>query len=335
MTVSMADVARHAGVSQRTVSNVVNGYIHVAPKTRARVQASLDALGYRPNAAARRLRSGRTGTVTLAIPSLGERYFADLAEAVIRAAAARGLQVLVERTGGEREAELELLNGGGTVLTDGMIMSAVSLGPDDGGIVPRPGLPLVLVGDCEPGTAIAHVGIENREAAREAVNHLLRSGRRRIALLGADHGPRRSYELRLEGYRAALADFGLVVDEDLLIACEWTAAAAAEAVSGYLSRTVQLPDGMFAMNDSSALGALPVLHELGIRVPQDLAIVGFDDIAEASRSIPSLSSVAPALDEIAAAALELIEEQFAGTAVDSPGHRVTGFELRVRQSSAF
>lgn len=334
MTVSMADVARHAGVSQRTVSNVVNGYIHVAPDTRARVQASLNQLGYRPNAAARRLRSGRTGTVTLAIPFLGERYFADLAEAVIRAAAARGLQVLVERTGGERKAELELLSGGGQVLTDGMIMSALSLGPEDGGIVPQPGLPLVLVGDSEPGSAIAHVGIENRAAAYEAVSHLLRSGRRRIALLGAGHGPRRSYELRLEGYHAALADFGLSADESLLIVCDWTADASAVAMREYLARTQARPDGMFAMNDSSALGALPVLHEAGVRIPQDLAIVGFDDIAEASRSIPSLSSVAPALDEIASAALELIEEQFAGTRGGSPSHRVTGFELRVRQSSA-
>jgi DNA-binding LacI/PurR family transcriptional regulator len=131
MAVSMSDVARHAGVSQRTVSNVVNNYVHVSPATRARVQASLDALGYRPNTAARRLRTGRTGTVTLAVPSFRERYFADLAEAVVGAARDRGTTVLVETTGGHRDTELALLRGGGDVLTDGVIMSAVALGRDD------------------------------------------------------------------------------------------------------------------------------------------------------------------------------------------------------------
>ena len=124
----MSDVARHAGVSQRTVSNVVNNYVHVSPATRARVQASLDALGSRPNTAARRLRTGRTGTVTLAVPTFRERYFADLAEAVVAAARDRGTTVLVETTGGRRETELELLRGGGDILTDGVILSAVALG---------------------------------------------------------------------------------------------------------------------------------------------------------------------------------------------------------------
>src|ERR1700754_1017458 len=127
----MSDVARHAGVSQRTVSNVVNSYLHVSSTTRARVQASLDALGYRPNTAARRLRTGRTGTVTLAVPTFSERYFADLAEAVIAAARRRGTTVLVETTGGDRATEVELLRGGGDIVTDGVIISAVALSRAD------------------------------------------------------------------------------------------------------------------------------------------------------------------------------------------------------------
>lgn len=319
----MSDVARHAGVSQRTVSNVVNNYVHVSPATRARVQASLDALGYRPNTAARRLRSGRTGTVTLAVPTFRERYFADLAEAVIAAARDRGTTVLVETTGGRHETEVELLRGGGDVLTDGVIMSAVTLERTD----VRSKHPVVLVGDREPGSAIDHVGIRNREAAQAAVTHLLETGRRRILLLGANHGPKRSYQLRRQGYQAALKKYGIT--DQLLVDCDWTTTAAEEALTKALPEL--RPDGIFAMNDSAALGALRALHHAQRAVPQQVAVIGFDDIVEAALATPALSTVAPLLDELAGTALDLLEEQLDEDHV--PQHRMAGYELRLRESS--
>ncbi|HWD79265.1 MAG TPA: LacI family DNA-binding transcriptional regulator [Kribbella sp.] len=326
MAVSMSDVARHAGVSQRTVSNVVNNYVHVSPATRARVQASLDALGYRPNTAARRLRTGRTGTVTLAVPTFRERYFADLAEAIVAAARDRGTTVLVETTGGRRETELELLRGGGDVLTDGVIMSAVSLGRGD----QRGAHPVVLIGDREPGSTIDHVGIKNREAAQAAVTHLLETGRRRIVLLGANHGPKRSYQLRRQGYQAALKKYGLDVDPELILESEWTTADAAAAITRIFESLE--PDGIFAMNDSSALGALQALRRGGVDVPRDVSVIGFDDIVESGLSTPTLSTIAPLLGEIAGSALDLLEEQLAEGHV--PQHRMAGYELRLRESTA-
>ncbi|MEV5967068.1 LacI family DNA-binding transcriptional regulator [Kribbella sp. NPDC051952] len=341
MAVSMSDVARHAGVSQRTVSNVVNNYVHVSPTTRARVQASLDALGYRPNTAARRLRTGRTGTVTLAVPTFSERYFADLAEAVIAAAQRRGTTVVVETTGGRHEAELELLHGGGDIVTDGLIMSAVNLSRADERRLEDRRLkdrrledrkyPVVLVGDREPGSEIDHVGIKNREAAQAAVTHLLDTGRRRILLLGANNGPRRSYQLRLQGYQAALKKHGIKLDPDLVVSCEWTTAAAAEAITGLLGKP--LPDGIFAMNDSAALGAIRALVRAGIDVPGQVAVMGFDDIVESSLATPSLSTVAPLLDDIAGMALDLLEEQFGAAGSHVPQHRMAGYELRLREST--
>ncbi|MEV6267442.1 LacI family DNA-binding transcriptional regulator [Kribbella sp. NPDC051936] len=324
MAVSMSDVARHAGVSQRTVSNVVNNYVHVSPATRARVQASLDALGYRPNTAARRLRTGRTGTVTLAVPTFRERYFADLAEAVVAAARDRGTTVLVETTGGRRDTELELLRGG-EVLTDGVIMSAVSLGRTE----QRSEHPVVLIGDREPGSAIDHVGIKNREAAQAAVTHLLDTGRRRVLLLGANHGPKRSYQLRRQGYQAALKKHGVALDPDLLVDCDWTTAAAAAAIVKHFENLK--PDGIFAMNDSAGLGALHALRRAGVDVPADVSVIGFDDIVESGLCTPTLSTVAPLLDEIAAGALDLLDEQLADDHV--PQHRMAGYELRIREST--
>ncbi|HET6739928.1 MAG TPA: LacI family DNA-binding transcriptional regulator [Kribbella sp.] len=326
MAVSMSDVARHAGVSQRTVSNVVNDYVHVSPATRARVQASLDALGYRPNSAARRLRTGRTGTITLAVPTFRERYFADLAEAIVAAARDRGTTVLVETTGGRHETEVELLRGGGKILTDGLIMSAVALGRTD----ERSTHPVVLIGDREPGSAIDHVGIKNREAAQAAVTHLLDTGRRRILLLGANHGPKRSYQLRRQGYQAALTKYGIALDPDLIVDCDWTIADATDALTRVFGEL--RPDGIFAMNDSAALGALRALHRAHVDVPDAVSVIGFDDIVESALATPALSTVAPLIDDIAASALALLEEQLDEDHV--PQHRMAGYELRLRESSA-
>lgn len=331
MAVSMSDVARHAGVSQRTVSNVVNNYVHVSPATRARVQASLDALGYRPNTAARRLRTGRAGTVTLAVPTFSERYFADLAEAVIAAAQRRGTTVVVETTGGRHETEVELLQGG-DIVTDGVIMSAVALSRADERRLQDRKHPVVLVGDREPGSEIDHVGIKNREAAQAAVTHLLDTGRRRILLLGANHGPKRSYQLRRQGYQAALKKYGIDLHPELLLDCGWTTAEAAQAVTKIVQHP--LPDGIFAMNDSSALGAVRALIRAGIDIPGQISVIGFDDIVESSLSTPSLSTVAPLLDDIASMALDLLEEQFGADESRVPQHRMAGYELRLRESTA-
>ena len=183
MPVRMRDVAERAGVSVRTVSNVVSGYVHVSAATRARVQQALDDLGYEMNVAARSLRSGRTGLVALALPNLHTPYFAELAQAVVRAAARRHRTVLIEITGGVRERELKVVTGGRTHLTDGVLLSPQSLTsqPD---LQRRSNVPLVLLGEHELEVDVDHVGIDNVAAARTAVGHLLDLGRRRVVALG-------------------------------------------------------------------------------------------------------------------------------------------------------
>lgn len=332
MAVSMSDVARHAGVSQRTVSNVVTGTVNVAPETRAKVEESLRALGYRPNVAARRLRSGRTGTVTLAIPGFAERYFADLAEAVIAHARSVGTDVLVETTDGDHERELAILSGRTGLLTDGVIMSAVTIGSGDEHVRRAP-YPLVLVGDHEFEGPVDHVGIPNRRAARAAVAHLVSVGRRRIALLGDTDGPSDSASLRMQGYRAGLADAGLSFDPARVIACAWTHEGGRSAASalGELDRSSR-PDGVFAMNDALALGVLDGLARAGIAVPDDVAVVGFDDSLEARHSFPTLTSVDPSLGTIAAEALGMLARQFDDPAAE-PVRRHVPFVLRIREST--
>ena len=307
----MRDVAEHAGVSQRTVSNVVTGAVPVRPQTRAKVEASIRALGYRTFAPARQLRQGRTSTVALALPDLTEPYFAELAQRVIDRARDIGLRVVVVTTQGSREAELAILRGD-QVYADGVIMSGVGLAPEDSSLR-HPSFPTVLIGDRGAGGDVAHVMPDNRAAFADAVRHLLALGRRRIALLGARTGPPLTCELRTAGYLDGLAEAGLAADERLQIPSAWNFDAGLRAMTDALQRTPDL-DGVLAMNDSSALGALKALARSGRDVPGDVAVVGFDNMREGAHSTPSLTSVGPLPDEVAAAALAALTAQLDGTA---------------------
>ena len=176
MAVTLHDVAKAASVSFKTVSNVVNNHPHVRPQTRARVQAAIDELGYQPNVSARHLRSGRSGVIGLAVPELSLAYFAQLADEVIQAAEKRGLVVLIEQTGGDRNRELEVLRSPRLQLTDGLLFSPLGLGIDDAPLVDID-TPLVLLGERIFRGPADHVTMRNVEAAqaRDRAPHWPRS----------------------------------------------------------------------------------------------------------------------------------------------------------------
>ena len=336
MGATLHDVARLAGVSIKTVSKVVNGHPEVGADTRARVLDAVQQLGYRPNLSARGLRSGRTGVIGLVVPTLREPYFGELADAVLREAAARGLGVLVEQTGDDRDAELQTLAGGRLRFTDGLLFSPALLGQEDVDALDA-GVPLVLLGERIFGGPTDHVVMHNTSSARAAVEHLLTLGRRRIALIGArdDEGDgSSSASLRLLGYRRALQDAGIPIDPALIRRTgRWNRAAGADAARGLLRDGVAF-DGLFAMNDSLGLGALRALGEAGVRVPADVAVIGFDDLDESRYSVPSMSSIDPGKDEIAALAVQLLVERIAETGPRAAPRTVKpDFRLVVREST--
>ncbi|MDQ0613832.1 DNA-binding LacI/PurR family transcriptional regulator [Microbacterium sp. W4I4] len=307
MSATMHDVARLAGVSAKTVSNVVNDYLHVRPAVRERVRAAIAELDYRPNLNARGLRSGRSRVIGLAVPSLRENYFAELADAVIRAAARHDLIVVVEQTGGRREAELNAVSNSRPRLLDGLLFSPVALGQDDVDALDV-GSPLVLLGERIFGGPTDHVTMHNTSSARAATEHLLGIGRRRIAVIGAD--PRgaeaNSANLRVRGYREALESAGVPIDPALVRETpmsEWHRAGGAAAMRRLIDDGVPF-DAVFALSDTLGLGALRALGERGRRVPDDVAVIGFDNIDESAYSLPSMSTVDTGRDDIAAIAVE-------------------------------
>jgi DNA-binding LacI/PurR family transcriptional regulator len=332
MAVTLKDVATLAGVSVKTVSNVVNGYAFVKADNRRRVEAALAATGYRPNVGARNLRRGRTGFIGLMVPELSVPYFAELTALVITAAQRHDWNVLIEQTQGTREREQSSLASLGPHLIDGAIVSPEALEADDLRQL-GPGVPLVMLGEHAVDFPIDRVAIDNVRAAREAVGHLAGLGRRRIAAIGAN--PHRgTAALRLAGYRAALADAGLPEDESLVApALNYHRHDGAQAMAALLDGPAP-PDAVFCFNDLLAIGALRAAAERGVRVPEDLAVVGFDGTEESAYSLPSLTTVAPDKSAIAARAVELIHGRVSGTEQEPPRDVETPFALLVRESTA-
>lgn len=339
MAVTMQDVARLAGVSVKTVSNVVNEYVHVSAKTRTRVQEAIDALGYEVNISARNLRTGRTRLITLALPELRVPYFAELAGAIIAEADKVGLRVLVEQTNGDRERELELLRGSASRIVDGVIFSPLALGPDD---IEHFSVrfPMVLLGERIFGSPNDHVTMSNVEAAQAATKHLIDAGCRRIAMMGAHAGEVvGSAALRERGYRAALAEARIPVDERLIVeAGPWHRTTGAGIMDSFLRHGLDI-DGIFAANDSLALGILHSLNVHRIAVPDAIAVIGFDDVEDASFAHPTLSTVQPGRAQISREAVRLLLYRIAEAADPSlrrlPVQNIqAGFQVMQRESTS-
>ena len=195
--VTMREVAKAAGVSIKTVSNVVNDYEFVSDATHAKVHKAIDELGYVINVSARNLRRGSTGIIALAIPDLQLSYFAQLSSLIITEAKKLGLRVIVEPTLYSREGELDALHGSQTAMVDGLIYSPLELGPDDAAEV-EVDYPLVLIGERIFTDKVDHIATENVEGAKRATSYLLQTGCKRVAVVGVHPGEEFA---RIEGLR--------------------------------------------------------------------------------------------------------------------------------------
>lgn len=334
LAVRLREVAARAGVSPRSVSNVINDFHHVSPAMRAKVQAAIDELEYQPNLLARSLRRGRTGTVGLLLPEIAVPYFGELAHQVVEQARELGLTVRIDETGADRQRELELLEEmprSGHV--DGILLSAYWLtGAELARIQPR--VPLVQLGERATSSTLDHVGIDNVAAARDITSHLAESGRSRIAaIVEKQHRRAPTSRQRLKGYRMALRAAGLDPRPELVarIPIYPHRQDGANAMSALLAAGHRL-DAVFCFTDTVATGALRALHEFGARVPDDVSVVGFDDVEESRFSVPSLTSVAPDKAMIARRALELLNDRING--FDGPPQDVPiPYKLVLREST--
>jgi DNA-binding LacI/PurR family transcriptional regulator len=330
----LKDVAARAGVSIKTVSNVVRGEARVAEQTRQRVLHAIAELDYRPHASARHLRTGRSGVIALAVPELVQPYFAELATAVINAARDRDISVLIEDTGGDPAAELHVACGLSDSLIDGVLLSPQRL--DQTTLAGRSRrVPLVLLGERAYDDVPAdHVLIDNARAAKEATTWLIAEGRRRIAAIGFQDNPLFSTShQRASGYLKALHSSAIPYDPDLTPRVHSYSRPEGVLAMRKLCALPEPPDAVFCFSDLLASGAVRAAHDLGRRVPRDIAVIGFDDIEEGRYCIPSLSTVAPDKAQLAKVAVDALLKRIAGDTEAPPSTLHAPYRLVRRESS--
>lgn len=334
MPATLRDVAEQADVSVRTVSNVVSGYEHVSARMRTKVLSAIKELDYRPNPVARTLRTGRTGMLGLVVPEITVPYFSELARDVIAAAAEYGYRVMIDQTGHDHERERQLLMGDDrTMLFDGLLFSPLVTKSELRDMHGSTKMPLVLLGEHEFDGDYDHVSIDNVAAAKDAVNHLIEIGRTRIAAIGTQ--PLEEYATPLQrsaGYTTALQEAGIDVHAKYA-----TTAAHYSRGDGYAAAQTLLersprPDAIFCFSDLLAIGAMRAVFDAGLRVPEDVAVIGIDDVEEGRFARPSLSTVSLDTPFIAREAVRRIV-----TRIDDPNTAaeevIAPHKLLVREST--
>lgn len=302
--VSISQVAAHAGVSVATVSRVLNASQAVRESTRARVTASIHALGYRVNQLARSLRTDESRLLLVMVPDIGNPFYAQIVQGIDEAVQARSYALLLCETNGDPFRERRYLDLLHTRRADG----AICLDPDtvqQARQAEALHFPWVACCEFDRGAGIPYAGIDNRAAAREAAAYLLDKGHCRIAFVNSDTRYMYARE-RLQGYIDALAAAGIEVEDEYLVRAEGLDfAAGRSAVAGLLALT-DPPTAIFAVSDTLALGVMRGLHDSGLSVPGDMAVMGFDDIDLARQTCPSLTTVAQPMRDLGRHAAALL-----------------------------
>ncbi|GAB3941362.1 LacI family DNA-binding transcriptional regulator [Kribbella albertanoniae] len=335
MATRLSDVAARAGVSVKTVSNVINDYPHITAHTRAKVEAAIADLDYRPNVSARSLRKGRSDFIALAIPEMASPYFAELGAAFSRAAKRRGITVLIEQTEGEPAAEQMILDGMRGQLIDGIVFSPITSSPAKISAAVGSGKPIVLLGERTTGGTFDHVAVDSVQAAYDATTHLISLGRRRIAAIGVGGGGASGTgAVRRRGYRKALKAAGLPHDPELELAGTGYHRLDGAASMRALLELPEPPDAVFCFNDLLALGALRTLADAGLSVPDDVAVVGFDDIEDGRYHSPSLTTISPDKEWLADQTVALLLERIAGSGEAARRNLTVPYTLEIRESTA-
>lgn len=284
--ITIKDVARAAAVSVATVSRVQNGSSRVRPETARRVQETVLRLGYVPHGGARSLSTSRTHTIGVLLPDLYDEFFSEVIRGIDQTARREGYYLLVSSSHEESpavEAALRSMRG----RVDGLVVMWPEM---DETAVPNlpPGCPVVLLSSPMGPNGFDVITVANYEGAYAMVCHLLDLGHRRIAIIRGVEGNADAAE-RLRGYRGALVSAGLA-SAAIEVTGDFTEESGFRAAGELLRREVR-PTAIFAANDAMAIGALSALREAGLRVPEDVALAGFDDIPMARYLDPALSSV--------------------------------------------
>lgn len=317
--INIIEVAKHAGVSKSTVSRVVSdagGY--VSQKSHERVMAAIKELGYTRNMLAASLRSQRTWMVLVMVPDIANPYWSEIARAAQDRLEAEGNSVVVGNTDWLEAREARYFELARSGRFDGIVLNSVT---DDATAFMDLGVPVVMVGERASSSRIDTVGTDTRSATILALEHLWDSGSRRLAIATSDRGGERFLSLRREAYDAFLKGKGIRPDPELAFSVKLSEEGGKELVREILSMEGWRDriDAVFCGNDILAISAIDAFREAGIEVGRDISLIGMDDIPDAARTIPALTTVRKPRHDIGTAAAELLLDRIMNP--DKPAER--------------
>jgi len=327
---NIRDVADNAGVSVATVSRTLQQPERVSPKTRNKVMAAVQAVGYKPNLMAVKFRSGKTHNLVVLVPTVANVFFARVISGMQEAAAELGYSILLANTLGNNDIENHYAKMVSTSQADGLIQLRAH-NPFDASMINDNGL-LPMVNACEviEDGQYPVVSLDNRAAAKAMTEHLISLGHKRIAMI---KGPQSSplTQERLNGYKDALRDANIVFDESLLFDGDFTLQAGYKA-GVTISELANKPSAVFCENDETAIGAIKAFKQADLHVPNDISVAGFDDIAFSAFVEPPLTTIAQPAEEFGRTAVTLLVDLLNGKIRKAP-KVIMPFELIVREST--
>lgn len=328
---TIKDVAALAGVSFTTVSHVLNDTRPVSADARRRVLAAVEEIGYLPSAVARSLRKSETKIIGVLVPTVNNPYFAELVVGVEECCRQAGYSVFLCNSDNDPKRQQQYMR---TLLekrADGLLLCSAGDAETLARIFRQSTVPAVTVDRAVPGARSDRVGVNNQDGAYKAVRHLLDLGHRRIACISGP-GEFEVAGARVEGWRRALLEFAQQPEEALLVESDFSSAGGHDATRQLLRARPDIT-AVFASNDMMALGALRAAAELGLRVPQQFSVVGFDDVELSGFVYPALTTVGCSIKELGREAARVLIDR-----IDNPGAPLKDVQLTprlvVRESTA-
>ncbi|MFC4388194.1 catabolite control protein A [Gracilibacillus marinus] len=304
MNITIYDVAREANVSMATVSRVVNGNPNVKPATRKKVLATIERLGYRPNAVARGLASKKTTTVGVIIPDISSIFFSELARGIDDIATMYKYNIILSNSDQNKEKELRLINTMFEKQVDGLIYMGATISEEHVQQLKTSPVPVALAATIDGSDTIPSVNIDYEQAAYEATKYLIENGTEHpIYVTGVEDSV--VYERKLNGYKKALEESNVTFNENYKIEVDFSYEAGLDAASKIVEME-DYPKAIFAATDEIALGIIHGLQDKGMNVPEDVEVFGFDNTRLATMVRPTLTTVVQPMYDIGAVAMRLL-----------------------------
>lgn len=330
MTAStIQDVAKAAGVSVATVSRVINNSQAVAGETREAVMSAIKRLNYQPNLLGRNLRRTETKRLLVLLPNIGNPFYARIVKGIEDVAHKNGYNVMLCNTDSDAEREklyLELLR---SRLADGVIFMAPVMGREGLTDIGR-NFPVVQCCEYTEGALVSHVSIDNHAAAYKLTKHLISAGHKKIGLISCKSSVVSTLQ-RESGFKKALADSGIEFREDFIKYGDYSFNSGLRAANQFVSMK-DGPTAIFAISDIMAIGALRAIRENNLRVPEDVAVAGFDNINFSSMCNPTLTTISQPKYDMGCISMELLLQQIRGE-LKEPKAILLEYEMIIREST--